>query len=188
MRWQLGVNGAPVPHSPLDSHTSPGNAASQFHATSRLVGDGHLSGGTSRRQMPQDNPASQVPHAGGEGGGAVASLKARAFAMRQEVMRRGAVGDIPERSGRCRRVTGAGAATAVLRGVTTTTPRYTASYTSRPNNCISPPNVRSDFRYFARRSRSFRLPGRWACSRAAERRANRQRHAQRVSIQVKVVS
>ena len=99
MRWQLGVNGAPVPHSPLDSHTSPGNAASQFHATSRLVGDGHLSGGTSRRQMPQDNPASQVPHAGGEGGGAVASLKARAFAMRQEVMRRVALGDIPGRAG-----------------------------------------------------------------------------------------
>ena len=97
MRWQLGVNGAPVPHSPLDSHTSPGFAASQFHTTSRLVGDGHLSGGTSRRQMPQDNPASQVPHAGGEGGGAVASLKARAFAMRQEVMRRAALGDIPGR-------------------------------------------------------------------------------------------
>ena len=92
-----------MPHSPLDSHTSPGNAASQFHATSRLVGDGHLSGGTSRRQMPQDNPASQVPHAGGEGGGAVASLKARAFAMRQEVMRRVAVGDIPGRGGRRRR-------------------------------------------------------------------------------------
>ena len=100
MRWQLGVNGAPVPHSPLDSHTSPGFAASQFHTTSRLVGDGHLSGGTSRRQMPQDNPASQVPHAGAEGGGAVASLKARAFAMRQEVMRRAAVGDIAGRSGR----------------------------------------------------------------------------------------
>ena len=95
------MNGAPVPHSPLDSHTSPGFAASQFHTTSRLVGDGHLSGGTSRRQMPQDNPASQVPHAGGEGGGAVASLKARA--MRQEVMRRVAVGDIPGRTGRCRR-------------------------------------------------------------------------------------
>ena len=97
MRWQLGVNGAPVPHSPLDSHTSPGSSASQFHTTSRLVGNGHLSGGTSRRQMPQDNPASQVPHAAGEGGGAVASLKARAFAMRQEVMRRAAVGDIPGR-------------------------------------------------------------------------------------------
>ena len=140
MRWQLGVNGAPVPHSPLDSHTSPGYATSQFHATSRLVGDGHLSGGTSRRQMPQDNPASQVPHAGGGGGGAVASLKARAFAMRQEVMRRVAVGDIPERagvahgghrSGRCRR-----RCLQPASAVTTTAPRLQANFnllTVRPD-------------------------------------------------------
>ena len=138
MRWQLGVNGAPVPHSPLDSHTSPGFAASQFHTTSRLVGDGHLSGGKSRRQMPQDNPASQVPHAGAEGGGAVASLKARAFVMRQEVMRRVAVGDIPggagaadggHRSGRCRR-------RCLQRAVTTTAPRLQANFnllTVRPD-------------------------------------------------------
>lgn len=98
MTWQLGVkNGAPVPHSPLDSHTSPGYAASQFHETFRLVDDGHLSGGTSRRQMPQDDPASQVPHAG-FGGAVGTSLKARAFVMRQEVMRRAAVGDIRGRA------------------------------------------------------------------------------------------
>ena len=81
---QLGAN-EPVLHSPLASHTSPGSAASQFQTTSRLVGDGQDSGITSRRQMPQDEPASQAPHAGGCGGGAAGwSLKARAAATRNE--------------------------------------------------------------------------------------------------------
>ena len=50
-------------------------------------------------QMVAGDRVRAIVVAGGEGGCAVASLKARAFAMRQEVMRRVAVGDIPGRSG-----------------------------------------------------------------------------------------
>ena len=74
--WQLGTNEL-VPHSPLASHTSPGYATSQFHATSRLVGEGHRSGRTSRRQMPQEDPASHTPQAGADGGSEVVTTSAQ---------------------------------------------------------------------------------------------------------------
>ena len=49
--------------------------------------------------MPQDNPASHVPHAGAGGGGEVGlSLKAKAFWSAQlafSKLRRAFVGDIP---------------------------------------------------------------------------------------------